>query len=274
MNQYGVMGHPIQHSWSPKIHQLFATQTNQQLIYQAILVPLDGFAQALDDFQAQGGKGLNVTLPFKQQAYQCVDVLSERAKLACAINTIQFNSDGSRLGDNTDGVGFIRDVTLNYKFPILNKRVLVLGAGGAVRGIIDPLLKQSPKLMVIANRTEENAHALVTQSDKRSSNIQACSLSELAQFEFDLIINGTSASLLGDDIDLPGNILSAHAYCYDMVYGKGATPFMQWALKNNAAIVSDGLGMLIEQAAESFYIWRGIRPDTQAVFNYFTSSHQ
>lgn len=274
MNQYGVMGHPIQHSWSPRIHQLFATQTNQQLIYEAIFVPVDGFAQALNDFQAQGGKGLNITLPFKQQACEFVDALSERAKLANAVNTIQFNSDGSRFGDNTDGVGFIRDVTLNHKFPILNKRVLVLGAGGAVRGIIDPLLKQSPSSIIVANRTQENARALVAEFSHSNINIKACSLSELAQLEFDLIVNGTSAGLFGDHIDLSGNILSAHAYCYEMVYGKEATPFMQWGLKNNAAIVSDGLGMLIEQAAESFYIWRGIRPDTQAVFNYFASSHQ
>ncbi len=263
MDEYGVMGNPIQHSWSPRIHQLFAEQTGQQLTYQAMLVPLDGFKQALTDFKLRKGKGLNITLPFKQEAYQLADVLSERAKLAKAVNTLQFNSDGRLFGDNTDGVGFIRDVVANHQFPMLNKRVLILGAGGAVRGILHPLLQESPKQVVIANRTEENAKALVEEFP----SLEICPLSKLSQFKFDLIINGTSAGLTGDAIDLPNNILSEHAYCYDMVYGKGSTPFMKWALENHAAIVTDGLGMLIEQAAESFFIWRGVRPDTRIVYD-------
>lgn len=273
MNQYGIMGHPIQHSWSPRIHQLFAKQAQLTLSYQPILVPLEGFAQALDSFQAQGGKGLNITLPFKQQAYQSVDFLSERAKWAKAVNTIRFNSDGSRFGDNTDGIGLIRDVIQHHAFSMMGKRVLILGAGGAVRGILNPVLQESPELLIITNRTESNAQALVTEFSQYSC-LKACSLQAIAKFQFDLIINGTRASLDGNSIDLPGDILSDQAYCYDMVYGKGKTPFMIWAEKNHAAIVSDGLGMLIEQAAESFYIWHGIRPDTEVVSNYFLSSHQ
>ncbi|HSW68973.1 MAG TPA: shikimate dehydrogenase [Gammaproteobacteria bacterium] len=260
-DQYAVIGNPIHHSWSPKIHQLFAEQTQQELDYKAILAPLDGFKHILKEFQNQGGKGLNITLPFKQQAYQIVDTLSERAKLAKSINTIQFNPDGTLFGDNTDGIGFIRDVVHNHNFSISNKRVLILGAGGAVRGILHPLLQESPAQLIIANRTEETAKALIEEFPHDPS-IQTCSLSSLDQFKFDLVINGTSASLTENTIDLPKNILSGQAYCYDMVYGKGTTPFMAWAAENNAMLISDGLGMLIEQAAESFYIWRGIRPKT------------
>src|SRR5579872_616483 len=268
MDQYGIMGNPIQHSWSPQIHQLFAKETQQTMIYQPILVPLDGFKQALDTFQMQGGKGLNITLPFKQQAYQYVHTLSERAKLAHAVNTIKFNSDGTCFGDNTDGIGFIRDVIHQQGFPVLNKRVLILGAGGAVRGILHPVLQESPECVVIANRTEENANALKRQFSQYKS-VQVCSLQDLSEFKFDLIINGTSASLANETIDLPGSIISENAYCYDMVYGFGSTPFMAWANKNNAPKVSDGLGMLIEQAAEAFYIWRGVKPEIAPVLNYF-----
>lgn len=269
MNRYGIMGHPIQHSWSPEIHQLFAKQTGQELIYQPILVPLDGFSQALDAFQAGGGQGLNITLPFKQQAYQLVDQLSERAKRAKSVNTIQFNADGSRWGDNTDGVGFIRDVIHHHAFPLLNKRVLILGAGGAVRGILDPLLQEKPARIVIVNRTRENADNLAAEF-----SIEAHDFAALTNDQFDLIINGTSASLMQADMELPSNMLSEQAYCYDMVYGKRSTPFMTWAETHHASLVSDGLGMLVEQAAESFFIWRDVRPETQSVLNYFTSRYQ
>lgn len=270
MDQYGVMGNPIQHSKSPKIHQAFANQTEQQMSYQAIWVPLDGFNKALDLFQAEGGKGLNITLPFKQQAYQSVDVLSERAKLAKAVNTIQFHSDGSRFGDNTDGVGFIQDVVHRHQFSIANKRVLILGAGGAVRGILDPLLQERPAELMIANRTVEHAHALA-DAFSNDQRIHVCSLLELGKFTFDFIINGTSASLTNDVIELPFRLIHEKTYCYDMVYGKGLTPFMTWAKQNQAAKISDGLGMLIEQAAESFYIWRGVRPNTHTILNYIAS---
>ena len=270
MDRYGIMGNPIQHSWSPRVHQLFAKQTQQQLIYEPILVSLDGFRQALDGFQARGGKGLNITSPFKQQAYQLVNALSERATLAKAVNTIQFNPDGSRFGDNTDGVGFIRDVMSGHHFPISGKRVLVLGAGGAVRGILNHVLQEQPEWVVIANRTEEKANVLVSEFSYYSS-IQARSLSNLTGFKFDLIINGTSAGLTGDIIDLPKRILSEQAYCYDMTYGKRLTPFMMWAIANHAAMISNGLGMLIEQAAESFYLWRGVKPETQPVLSALTN---
>lgn len=269
LDLYGIMGHPIQHSWSPRIHQLFAEQTRQNLIYQAILVPLQGLAKALDHFQAKGGKGLNITLPFKQEAYQLVDTLSERAQKAKAINTILFNADGSRFGDNTDGIGFVRDVNLHHAFTILNKRILILGAGGAVRGILSPLLEEQPEVIVVANRTRENAEVLA-----KEFAVEVTDFADLGNEQFDLIINGTSASLNHNDIKLPHNIIGKETYCYDMVYGKSSTPFMIWAQNNQASIVSDGLGMLVEQAAESFYLWRQIRPDTQSVLNYFTSRHQ
>ncbi len=264
MDLYGVVGNPIHHSKSPQIHQLFAKQTGQLLVYQPMLAPLDGFGRVLDVFHAQGGKGLNITLPFKQQAYELVGHVSERAKLARAVNTIQFNLDGSRFGDNTDGIGFVRDVTERYAFSIKSKKVLVLGAGGAVRGILGQVLQELPELIVILNRTREAADVLAAEfsSYKR---VQVCDRHELAGHHFDLVINGTSASLAGGCLDLPDNILREGALCYDMVYGKSPTPFMRWAEKNHAAIVSDGLGMLVEQAAESFYIWRGVRPVTQSI---------
>ncbi len=265
MDQYGVMGCPIQHSWSPRIHQLFAKQTNQSLVYRPILVPPDQLEQALHTFQTEGGKGLNITLPFKQQAYELIDKLSERAQLAQAVNTIRFDPDGSLFGDNTDGIGFIRDVIHHHQFPISDKRVLILGAGGAARGILGPILQESPALLVIANRTEANANALAAAFSSYHESVQACALSALTKFEFDLIINATSASLTDAIIELPVSLLGKQAYCYDMMYGKEPTPFMKWAQKHHVAIVSDGLGMLVEQAAESFYIWRGVRPDTQPV---------
>lgn len=268
MDRYAVMGNPIQQSWSPQIHQLFAKQTQQPLTYEPILVPLDDFKQSVLNFQNKGGKGLNITIPFKQQAYQLVNQLSERAKVAQAINTIRFEADGSCLGDNTDGVGFVRDVVEHNQFSMRSKRILILGAGGAVRGILAPLMQESPQSVMIANRTLENAQALATEF-----GLQALPLAELAQFQFDLVINATSASLTGAEINLPRAILSDQAYCYDMVYGKGITPFMTWGIHNHAAKVSDGLGMLIEQAAESFYLWRGVRPDTKAAMAHFQAKH-
>ncbi len=260
MDQYAVMGNPIQHSWSPRIHQFFAKQTQQSLSYRPILVPLDAFSQSISDFKAQGGKGLNITLPFKQQAYQQVDQLSERAKIAQAVNTISFNPDGSSFGDNTDGIGFVRDVIDHHQFSLKNARILILGAGGAVRGILAPLIQESPASILIANRTKENAQLLATEFD-----LQVSAVAELAKYQFDLVINATSASLTGAELDLPQAILSDQAFCYDMVYGKGITPFMAWATHNRAAKVSDGLGMLIEQAAEAFFLWRKVRPNTPPI---------
>ncbi len=265
-DRYGVMGNPIQHSLSPKIHALFAKQTHQQLVYDPILVALDGFSQALLNFQEQGGKGVNITLPFKQQAFECVDVLSERAKLARAVNTIKFEADGVRFGDNTDGIGFIRDVTMHHAFPLKNARILILGAGGAARGVLGAILQEEPALLVIANRTAEKAYALANEFSAQGL-VSGCALSQLTGYSFDLVINATSASLQEEAITLPDDILSEYAYCYDMVYGKGQTPFLTWAKEHGAAITSDGLGMLVEQAAEAFLLWRNVKPDTASILS-------
>lgn len=262
MDHYAVLGNPIQHSLSPFIHRLFARQTAQDIVYTSILVPLDGLRQSLDAFQSGGGKGVNITLPFKQQAYLLVDSVSERAARAGAINFIRFDSDGKRFGDNTDGIGLVRDLTRNHHFSIKNKPVLLLGAGGAIRGVIAAILNEQPKSITIANRTESKAVELA-EIFSREGSVSACSFSSLVEGCFDLIINGTSASLQEELLELPAGLLQGETFCYDMVYGygKGLTPFLQWARDNHATYYFDGIGMLIEQAAESFYLWRNIRPD-------------
>ena len=264
MNSYGVVGNPIQHSLSPLIHHLFAEQTNQTLCYQRILAPRNRLEYVLNQFQAQGGKGLNITLPFKQQAFQLVDRLSERACFTSSINTIRFNEDGSRFGDNTDGVGLIRDLALHHDLSLTNKRILLLGAGGAVRGVLHAILQEQPEEVVIVNRTESKAIELV-KTVTVCSRVRICALHALKELRFDVVINGTSASLMGDVIRLPKTCLQ-NAFCYEMVYGKGETPFLRAAVDAGAAYCSDGLGMLIEQAAESFFIWHGIKPDTLPVY--------
>ena len=273
MDNYAVIGNPIQHSWSPRIHLLFAQQTQQQLNYQAILAPLESFSEVLLEFQQQGGKGLNVTLPFKQQAYEWLENLSKRATLAKAVNTIRFDSDGTCWGDNTDGVGFVRDVVGRHQFSLEKKKILILGAGGAVRGILGEILARSPELVVIANRTLSAAEVLAEEF-ACSDVLQVKNLIqlEIESYQFDLVINGTSMGLTGDELQLPPSILTNDAYCYDLVYGRGVTTFMQWAKENHAGQVTDGLGMLIEQAAESFYLWRGIRPETKPVFQFLSKA--
>ena len=260
---YGVIGNPIHHSLSPRVHSLFAEQTQQQIDYHPILVELDALPQALDDFQSQHGKGLSITLPFKQRAFNLIDSYSDRAGFAKAVNVIQFNKDGSRHGDNTDGIGLVRDIIQNCALPICQKRVLVLGAGGAVRGVLGPLLQAQPSELVVVNRTESKALLLIEEFLPYGP-IRTCHLSELVGNQFDIVINATSASLQGEVVDLPKNILNEDAFCYDMVYGKGLTPFLRWAGEQEVRSV-DGLGMLVEQAAESFSLWRGVKPETQPV---------
>lgn len=264
LDRYAVMGNPIGHSKSPQIHRLFAQHTHQQLQYEAILVPEDGFAAALDQFQGKGGKGVNVTVPFKQQAWKQVDERSERAGPAGAVNTIVFRADGSRFGDNTDGVGLVRDLTVNHGIALDDRRVLVLGAGGAVRGVLAPLLEQGPERLVIANRTVGRALELAQQFADRGP-VAGCGFDELAGGQFDVVINGTAAGLKGELPPLPAQLLGRDACCYDMMYSQEATAFQQWAHEHGARIALDGLGMLVEQAAESFLIWRGVRPDTAPV---------
>ena len=259
-DRYAVIGNPITHSKSPEIHARFATQTGQNLTYERLQAPLDGFAKTVREFIAQGGKGANVTVPFKLEAYELATSLSDRARTAGAVNTLRFDGDAI-FGDNTDGVGLVHDITRNFGLPLSGKRVLLLGAGGAVRGVVHPFLAESPTELVIANRTASKA-AELAQLFAASSGIPIrTSAFDRLQGEFDLIINGTSAGLSDDMPDVPAALFRPGVLALDMVYGKQPTRFMQFAAQHGAT-VRDGLGMLVEQAAESFFVWRGVRPDT------------
>lgn len=258
MDNYAVFGNPIAHSKSPLIHAAFAKQTNQNLTYSAECVPLDGFAQQVGDFFKKGGKGLNVTVPFKLEAFVLAQSRTERAEIAGAINTLWIGKCGTLSGDNTDGVGLLRDIMINQAFDINNKKILILGAGGAVRGIIAPLLSANPQHIIIANRTLSKAAELAAIDPKK---MQSCGFDDLNGETFDLIINGVSSGLHGEMPNIPKNILKNNGLAYDMVYGNKKTPFMEWAEHQNCKAV-DGVGMLVEQAAEAFFIWRGLRPET------------
>ena len=264
VDNYCVVGNPVAHSKSPQIHAAFAEQTQQNIFYQAIQVDGGKFKAALKEFQAQGGKGLNITIPFKGEAWEISENRTNRADRALAVNTISFDDAGNIIGDNTDGVGLIRDLTINHDISIKDKDILILGAGGAVRGILDPLFDEQPNKVVIANRTISRSEELADIFSDRG-DISACGFDELAGSRFDIIINGTSASLQGEVPPLPENLLNDNACCYDMMYSKSDTPFVSWAKTHGASKASDGLGMLVEQAAESFFIWRGVRPDTAPV---------
>ncbi|PNG34508.1 shikimate dehydrogenase [Pseudomonas protegens] len=263
MDQYVVFGNPIGHSKSPLIHRLFAQQTGQQLEYNTLLAPLDDFAGAARDFFAQG-RGANVTVPFKEDAYRLCDSLSERAQRAGAVNTLSKQADGTLLGDNTDGAGLVRDLTVNAGVSLKGKRILLLGAGGAVRGALEPLLAQRPASVVIANRTVEKAE-LLAELFADLGPVSASGFDWL-QESVDLIINATSASLSGELPPIASSLIEpGKTVCYDMMYAKEPTPFCRWASEHGAALVLDGLGMLAEQAAEAFYLWRGVRPDSAPV---------
>lgn len=263
---YAVIGHPIAHSRSPLIHARFAAQTNQDMRYDAILAPLDGFAATLQAFVAGGGRGMNVTVPFKEEAFRMATRLSPRAQAAGAVNTLGF-TDQEIFGDNTDGAGIVRDIRVNLGRQIAGQRVLLLGAGGAARGTILPLLQEHPTQLVIANRSADKARALAAEFASHGAVLEACGFAELggtsANDAFDLIINATSAGLANSALDIPDGLFAPGCLAYDMVYGK-ETPFMAQARRAGAQ-VSDGLGMLVEQAAEAFYLWRGIRPETAPV---------
>ncbi|MFO7593907.1 MAG: shikimate dehydrogenase [Pseudomonadota bacterium] len=264
IDQYAVMGNPIAHSKSPLIHSLFAEQTGQKLEYRAILVEVGQFSEAVAGFREAGGKGLNVTVPFKRDAWRLVDERSERAGLAGAVNTIVLRDDDTLFGDNTDGIGMVRDITENQGVVIEGKKVLILGAGGAVRGVLGPLLQQQPAGVVIANRTPERAVELADAFEELGE-VEGCGFDDLDGSRYDIVINGTSASLKGEVPPLPEAILTRGAFCYDMMYGDKPTAFMTWADDEGCERISDGLGMLVEQAAESFHIWRGVRPKTAEV---------
>jgi shikimate dehydrogenase len=263
IEDYAVMGNPISHSKSPSIHTLFAEQTQQSILYTAIHVDLEGFNQAVGNFAAAGGKGLNITVPFKQEAWELVTERSERAERAGAVNTIKINGD-QLFGDNTDGVGLVNDLTINNGIELTGKNILLMGAGGAARGVLVPLLKQNPSSLFIANRTPDKAKDLALDFSD-AGNIEGGGYEHLPDKKFDIVINATAASLQGDLPPLPDTLLNDNASCYDMMYGAKPTPFMNWATEHKAAKVLDGLGMLVEQAAESFYIWRNIKPETKTV---------
>jgi shikimate dehydrogenase len=258
------MGNPIAHSKSPMIHTLFARETGQKLEYGAILVELGQFAEAVQAFKTEGGKGLNVTVPFKRDAWRLVDERSDCAALAGAVNTIKFREDGTLYGDNTDGIGMIRDIRDNLGVAIAGKRVLLLGAGGAVRGVLGPLLEEKPATVVIANRTPDRAQELADAFED-AGRIEGSSFADLDGSRYDIVINGTSASLKGEAPPLPEGTLARDAFCYDMMYAAEPTVFMRWADDEGCERVADGLGMLVEQAAESFQLWRGVRPQTAPV---------
>jgi shikimate dehydrogenase len=262
-DKYCVFGNPISHSKSPLIHAAFARQTGEDVEYRAIRAPAGGFKGAVDAFIAEGGKGANVTLPFKQDAYRLSTRLTQRAEQANAVNTLVFG-DGEVVGDNTDGVGLLRDVTLNLDTRVAGKRVLLLGAGGAARGVIVPLLDEHPAFLTIANRTVENAHALAERFAPLGP-VVGCAYGELAGGAFDVVIDATSMSLSGAMPTLPDGIFAPGSLLYEMIYGLTDTPLRVFARRQGAARLSDGLGMLLEQAAESFFVWRGVRPDCAPV---------
>jgi len=263
-DQYGVVGHPVAHSWSPFIHGMFAKATAQNLVYRLFDIPPGNFrGEALRLFTG-GVRGLNVTLPHKQAAADLVNELTPRAERAGAVNTIAFFDDTSLLGDNTDGLGLTADLERNLGINLADKRVLILGAGGAVRGVLGPLLERELREVVIANRTPERAHKLAAEFSDMGQ-ISGCGFGELTGPSYDLIVNATSANLQGQMPVLPLGLVGEETVCYDMAYGRGHTPFTLWAKSLHAARTSKGWGMLVEQAAESFLLWRGIRPDTQSV---------
>jgi shikimate dehydrogenase len=269
VDRYGVMGYPVSHSRSPVIHHLFALQTGERIQYELLRVSPDKLEEAVRQFQRTGGKGLNVTVPHKRAVCRLVDHLSERASLAGAVNTLTFR-DSEVYGDNTDGIGLLRDLAVNLGLPVTDTNVLILGAGGATRGIVGPLLEMRPRSVVIANRTLKRAEELVDRFGGHG-NVSACRFSDIpANTTFHLIINATSAGLEGEVPPYPETAVSDKSICYDLSYGSKSTPFCTWAQEHGAGRSVMGWGMLVEQAAESFHIWRGVRPDTAPVLKQLT----
>lgn len=271
IDRYAVFGNPVKHSRSPQIHTLFAQQTKQSLIYTAELAEIGEFHPAVRQFIKNNGKGINITVPFKEDAWQLADTHSARAQRAGAVNTLMLQQDGSLYGDTTDGTGLIRDLQQNHHIQIKDKDILIIGAGGAVRGVLQALLELQPSSLLICNRTKQKALQLA-EDFSDLGNIRGCGLDEIDQSSFDIVINGTSASLKGDLLPLPDTIFRKNSCSYDMMYSAEATPFMKWSIDNGAEQVFDGLGMLVEQAAESFFIWRGVKPETKTVIKHIRNS--
>lgn len=260
-DRYCVFGHPVAHSKSPAIHAAFAAQTGQAMEYTAIEAPLDDFTGAWRRFTAEGGRGANVTVPFKEEAFRLCDTLSQRARRAGAVNTLVLGKNGLTYGDTTDGVGLVRDL-VRHGVTLAGARILVLGAGGAVRGVLEPLLAAGPASVLVANRTASKAEALAADFQDLGE-IRGGGF-DTATGPFDLVVNGTSASLAGELPPLPEALFAPGATAYDMMYGVEPTVFLRWATGLGAMPI-DGLGMLVEQAAESFFQWRGKRPLTEPV---------
>ena len=265
MSEYAVFGNPVAHSRSPQIHRAFAAQRQQTVSYERIEAPLDNFVTRVRQFFANEGKGANVTVPFKEEAFRLCQTHSDRAQQAGAVNTLALRH-GSLYGDNTDGAGLVRDLRVNLGWQLEGRRVLILGAGGAVRGVLGPLIEAGPADITLANRTEARAAELAEQFRDLGVPVYATGLDQPGK-HYDLIINAISAGLTGDMPPLPDSILSDSSVCYDMVYGDQLTPFLRWAEMHGATAISDGLGMLVEQAAESFYLWHNWRPKTAPVID-------
>lgn len=264
MSHYAVVGNPVEHSKSPQIHAIFAEQTGQDLEYTAKHVEAHEFEKFVRGFFSGDGLGLNITVPYKETAYALADVCSRRATLAKAVNTLYLDVENKIVGDNTDGTGLVTDVKNNHQFEIRNKNILLLGAGGAVRGVLAALVEQDPGAITILNRTVSRAQQLSSEFGALA-DVNAQGYEGFQGKEFDLIINGTSLSLEGKLPPIDSAIISGNCCCYDMMYGSEDTAFVRWAKNNGAYLALDGIGMLVEQAAESFAIWRGIRPETAAV---------
>jgi shikimate dehydrogenase len=268
LDQYGVIGHPVSHSWSPFIHGMFAKQTQQALVYRLYDVAPEQFREQVLVFVALGGRGLNVTVPHKLSAAALASQLTPRARRAGAVNTLIFQ-DGDILGDNTDGAGLVNDLTLNLGLTLTKRRLLLIGAGGAARGVLAPLLALEPVELVVAGRTPERAQSLAAEFAELGA-VRGCGLEELSLGSFDLVINATSASLSGEVPRIPREALSATTVCYDMAYAKTETAFVRWAQQQGCGRAVQGWGMLVEQAAESFALWRSVRPDTRPVLALLT----
>ena len=262
IDKYAVIGNPIAHSKSPQIHAAFAKQTNQDMAYEAVLAPLDSFEATVHDLIKQGYRGVNVTVPFKFEAFNLSATRSQQVMLAGAVNTMTF-ADLDIIGHNTDGDGLIEDITVNLKREIKAKRILLLGAGGAAEGVFQPLLVQHPSMLVVANRSLDKAQKVVSKSYDKAWQGVASTFEDLKNQQFDILINATSTGLTDTALPIPDSIFGKNCLAYDMMYGR-ETPFMAQA-RANGAQVADGLGMLVEQAAQAFYLWRGVRPQTAPV---------
>ena len=265
IEKYAVVGNPIEHSKSPIIHGMFAQQTDDAISYDTLLSPLDEFSETVRKFQEEGGKGLNVTVPFKEKAWDLADELSDYAQRAGAVNTLVFRDNGSIYGANTDGIGLIRDLKDNYSVSLKEKSVLLMGAGGAGKGVVQPIMEQGVKRLVIANRTPERAETLAKEFADLGDIVGGSYNDLREQGQFDIIINATAASLQGIMPPMPASCLYDGSVCYDMMYGGRPTAFEFWCEDEGAALVMNGLGMLVEQAAESYSIWRNTKPETKPV---------